>query len=294
MARPDLNLLITLDVLLEEGSVTRAGHRLALSPSAMSRALARLRRATGDPLLVKAGRGLVPTPRALELRDRVRALVREAEDVLSPAHHLDLPTLTRTFTIRGSDGFVEAFGPRLVAEVGARAPGVRLRFLRKAGKDTAPLRDTVDLDTAVVEDPLPPDVLSTPLFSDTFVGVVRPEHPLSTGEVTTAGYAAARHVNVSRRGLTEGLVDLALRPTGHHRDVVTVVDGFGAAVALARASDLVATVPDRHTATLRAGLHTFALPFPPPEVTVSLLWHTRLDSDKAHRWLRTTVLTACR
>ncbi|SES28163.1 transcriptional regulator, LysR family [Lentzea xinjiangensis] len=293
MARPDLNLLVTLDVLLEEGSVTRAGRRLALSPSAMSRALARLRRATGDPLLVKAGRGLVPTPRALELRDRVRVLVREAEDVLSPAHRLDLTTLSRTFTLRGSDGFVEAFGPRLVARVGAAAPGVRLRFLRKTSKDTAPLRDTVDLDTAVVEDPLPPDVLATPLFSDTFVGVVRPEHPLAGGPVTTDRYAAARHVNVSRRGLTEGLVDEALHPAGARRDVVTVVDGFAAAVALASGSDLVATVPDRHTAALREGLHTFTLPFPPPQVTVSLLWHTRLHADPAHQWLRAAVQDVC-
>ncbi|CAL9480609.1 Nodulation protein D 2 [Actinosynnema sp. ALI-1.44] len=294
VARPDLNLLITLDVLLEEGSVTGAGRRLALSPSAMSRALARLRRATGDPLLVKAGRGLVPTPRALELRDRVRALVREAESVLSPAHRLDLATLSRTFTIRGSDGFVEAFGPRLVARVGAAAPGVRLRFLRKAGKDPAPLRDSIDLDTAVIEDPLPPDILDTPLFSDTFVGVVRPEHPLAGGPVTVERYARARHVNVSRRGSTEGLVDEALHPTGHHRDVVTVVDGFGAALALARASDLVASVPSRHTAPLREHLHTFALPFPAPQVTVSLLWHTRLDADPAHHWLRTTVTEVCR
>ncbi|WP_308102745.1 LysR substrate-binding domain-containing protein [Lentzea sp. CC55] len=212
---------------------------------------------------------------------------------MSPAHHLDLATLSRTFTIRSSDGFVEAFGPRLVAQVGVVAPGVRLRFLRKASKGTAPLRDTVDLDTAVVEDPLPPDVLAAPLFCDTFVGVVRPEHPLADGPVTIDRYTAARHVNVSRRGLTEGLVDQALHPGGAHRDVVTVVDGFAAAVALAGGSDLVATVPDRHTAPLRDGLHTFALPFPPPQVTISLLWHTRLHADPAHHWLRTMIQDVC-
>lgn len=295
MARPDLNLLVTLDVLLEEGSVTRAGERLALSPSAMSRALARLRRATGDPLLVRAGRGLVPTPRALELRDRVRGLVQEAEEVLRPAEKLDLATLERTFTLRSSDGFVERFGPELVAQVGREAPGVRLRFLQKTKKDIGPLRDgVVDLETGVVEDALTPDVLSKPLFTDRFVGVVRSEHPLSTGKVTTARYASSRHVHVSRRGLTEGLVDEALGPTGHQRKVVTVVDGFSAALALANASDLVATVPERHTANLRRGMCSFELPFPAPEVTVSLLWHVRLDTDPAHRWLRGRVLGVCR
>ncbi|MEU6184608.1 LysR family transcriptional regulator [Nocardia sp. NPDC047038] len=294
MARPDLNLLLTLDVLLEEGSVTRAGERLALSPSAMSRQLARLRRATGDPLLVRAGRGLVPTPRAVELRDRVRGLVREAEEVLRPADHLDPAELSRTFTVRSSDGFVERFGPELVAEIGHAAPEVRLRFVRKTKKDTDPLRDgTIDLETGVIERALPPDIVSRPLFTDRFIGVVRAEHPLRAGKITAARYAAARHVHVSRRGMGEGLVDQALHPTGHRRDVVTVVDGFGAALALARASDLVATVPQQHTVILRQGMHSFDLPFRAPEVTVSLLWHVRLDADPAHRWLRGRVLDAC-
>lgn len=294
MARPDLNLLITLDVLLEEGSVTRAGERLALSPSAMSRQLARLRRATGDPLLVRAGRGLAPTPRAVELRDRVRALVRDAEEVLRPVGPLDPARLHRTFTLRSTDGFVERFGPDLVAEAGRAAPGVRLRFVQKAKRDPGALRDgSVDLEIGVIERALPPDIANTALFTDRFVGVVHSTHPLHTGAVTTARYASARHVHVARRGLDEGLVDEAMRPTGHRRDIVTVVDGFGAALALARTSDLVATVPERHTEILRRGMHSFALPFRTPEVTVSLRWHVRLQADPAHRWLRGRVLDVC-
>ncbi|MET8093051.1 LysR family transcriptional regulator [Micromonospora sp. NPDC005220] len=293
MARPDLNLLVTLNVLLEEGNVTRAGERLALSPSAMSRALGRLRRATGDPLLVRSGRGLVPTPRALELRDRVRALVGDAEEVLRPAAQLNPATLTRSFSVRSSDGFVERFGPDLVARVGAEAPGVRLRFLQRTRPDTKALRDGVDLEIGVF-DGVPPELRSLPLFTDRFVGVVRPAHPLSTGNVTTARYAAARHVHVSRRGLNEGPIDEAIRGAGRHRDVVTIVDSFGAAVALARATDLVATIPRRHTENLWQGMHSFDLPFPAPKVTVSLTWHVRLDADPAHRWLRERVVSACR
>src|SRR6478609_1775713 len=114
MAHPDLNLLVTLDVLLAEGSVARAARRLRLSPSAMSRALARLRDTTGDPLLVRAGRGLVPTPRALALREQVGGLVRDAQAVLRPAEGLDPAALSRTFTLRITDGFVENFGARLL------------------------------------------------------------------------------------------------------------------------------------------------------------------------------------
>src|SRR5829696_6582681 len=115
MPSPDLNLLAALDVLLTEGSVTRAARRLGLSPSATSRTLARLRATTGDPLLVRAGRGLVPTPRALELRERVGQIVQEAQAVLRPSETLNLKQLARAFTLRTSDGFVENFGPDLIA-----------------------------------------------------------------------------------------------------------------------------------------------------------------------------------
>src|SRR5512137_1733761 len=125
---PDLNLLVALDVLLAEGSVARAARRLRLSPSAMSRALARLRQTTGDPLLVRAGRGLVPTPRAIELRERVGQLVQDGEAVLRPATKLDAQHLVRTFTLRTSDGFVENFGPDLIARIRKEGPGVRLCF----------------------------------------------------------------------------------------------------------------------------------------------------------------------
>jgi DNA-binding transcriptional LysR family regulator len=134
---PDLNLLITLDVLLAEGSVAAAAKRLRLSPSAMSRALARLRETTGDPLLVRAGRGLVPTPRAVALREQVSRLVQEANAVLRPVQSLDMAQVARTFTLRTSEEFVENFGPALLARIAQDAPGVRLRFINKSTR-TAP------------------------------------------------------------------------------------------------------------------------------------------------------------
>jgi DNA-binding transcriptional LysR family regulator len=294
MPRPDLNLLVTLDVLLAEGSVARAAQRLRLSPSAMSRALARLRETTGDPLLVRAGRGLVPTPRALALRERVGQLVQDGEAVLRPAEKLNLKRLVRTFTLRTSEGFVESFGPNLIARVGKEAPGVRLRFVQKSNKDSAPLRDgIVDLETGVVGETTGPEVRAQSLFRDRFIGVVRLGHPLSKGRITPARYAAGKHVFVSRRGLDKGAIDEALKPLGLEREIVTIVGGFSTALALARTSDLIASVPERHTGNLRTGMHSFPLPVPTPEVTISLLWHPRLDADPAHRWLRGCVRDAC-
>ncbi|MDI1301561.1 MAG: LysR family transcriptional regulator [bacterium] len=295
MSTPDLNLLIALDVLLTEGNVARAARRLRLSPSAMSRALARLRETTGDPLLVRAGRGLVPTPRALELREKVSQLVQDTEAVLRPAETPDLRQLVRTFTLRTSDGFVENFGPDLIARVGVEAPGVRLRFVQKLeNKDSTLLRDgTVDLETGVVGNTLGPEVRVQALFRDRFIGVVRTGHALSQGDITPACYAAGRHIYVTRRGRDKGPMDDALGVLGLEREIVTIVGSFSTALALARGSDLIASVPERHTGNLRAGMHSFPLPVPVPEITVSLLWHPRLQADPAHRWLRSLVLDTC-
>lgn len=294
MSRPDLNLLVTLDVLLTEVSVARAARRLRLSPSAMSRALARLRETTGDPLLVRAGRGLVLTPKALELREQVSTLVQAAEAVLRPAEQLDLKTLVRTFTLRTSDGFAESFGARLIARAAEEAPGVLLRFLQKPDRESEALRDgSVDLETGVVGKATGPEVRAQALFRDRFIGVVRKGHPLSQGKITPARYAAGRHILVSRQSLHQGPIDEALKPLGLEREIATIVGGFATAVALARASDLIASVPALHTAGLRGEVHSFPLPFAAPEVTVSLLWHPRLDGDAAHRWLRGCVREAC-
>lgn len=297
MTFPDLNLLIALDVLLAEGSVASAARKLKLSPSAMSRTLARLREATGDPLLVRAGRGLVPTPRALELRERIGPLRQEAEAVLRPVELLDLARLSRTFVLRSSDGFAENFGPGLIARLAEEAPGVRLYFMAKTDKDSGPLRDgSVDLETGVVSARSSPELRVRALFRDRFVGVVRSGHPLCQGEISVERFAAGRHVGVSRRGIPDGPVgpvDEAIAASGRERNVAAWVSGFATALALAGGSDLIATVPERHTGHLRAGLHSFALPFDVPEITVSMLWHPRLDADPAHRWLRGRVYEVC-
>lgn len=294
MTRPDLNLLVTLDVLLAEGNVARAALRLGLSASAMSRSLARLRETTGDPLLVRAGRGLVPTPRAIELRERTGPALREAEALLRPAEGLDPARLERTFTLRTRDGFVENFGAALIARVAAEAPGVSLRFAPKPDKDNTPLRDgSVDLEIGVVGQSTGPEMRVQALLRDRFVGVVHGGHALARGRVTPARYAQAGHVVVERRPGRRGIVDGALELLGLSRRVVTAVDSFTGALALARDTDLVATVPEAHTARLRVGLKTFALPFDLPDFTVSLIWHPRMHADAGHRWLRECVREVC-
>lgn len=294
MALPDLNLLVALDVLLTEGSVVSAADRLGLSSSAMSRTLSRLREVTGDPLLVRAGRGLVPTPRALELRARVGPVVQEGQILLRPAEMLDLSAVNRTFTLRTSDGFVENFGPRLLARVSSEAPGVRLNFLQKPDKTSAPMREgRIDLETAVVEPSMGPELRTQILFRDRLVGAISEEHPLAGKKITAERYAEARHVIVSRTGFDEDAVEQPFLPKSLSRIVGSSVSGFATALALARRTMFVATVPDLHTAALREGMHTFPLPVRAASFAVSMVWHPRLDADPVHRWLRACMRAVC-
>ena len=304
MSEPDLNLLIALDALLTDGSVAGAARRLGLSASAMSRTLARLRAATGDPLLVRAGRGMVLTPCAEELRERARNVAHEARALLRPAAtELDFSTLARTFTIRTNESFVEAFGAPLIAATTAVAPHVRLRFAPKPEKTAAPLREgSVDLEIGVLGE-MGPEVRVQALFRDRFLGVVRKGHSLETeGDVTAERYAAFGHVVASRRGHANGPVDVALAALGLTRTIVAVVPGFPAALAMARASDLVALVPasflnaqpENQGYAVSVTTYAFELPVTTERITVSQMWHPRLEADPVHRWLRNLVLTVCR
>jgi DNA-binding transcriptional LysR family regulator len=228
------------------------------------------------------------------LRERVGTVVEEAAAILRPEAGLDLAGVVRTFTLRTSEGFVENVGPALLERVAREASGVRLRFVTKSGKDSAPLRDgSVDFETGVIGQATSPEIRAQALFRDRLIGAVRPGHPLSQGELTPARYAAGRHILVSRRGSEEGPVDTVLAALGLRREIAAIVSGFGAALALARSSDLIATVAEHHTGNLRAGLHSFTLPVPTGGFTVSLLWHPRLDGDAAHRWLRGCIRDVC-
>lgn len=297
----DLNLLVALDVLLAEGSVTGAARRLGLSTSAMSRTLTRLRSATGDPLLVRAGRGLVPTPRAAELRDRVHELTREVQTVLRPhATHVDLATLELTFTLRVSEAFLAFLAAPVVAAITRQAPGVRLCFVSRPDKDASPLREgRVDLDIGVIGTSAP-EIRTRMLFHDRYVGVVRSGHPLLAGAGPTAErYAACKHVVASRQANVMAPIDSALGHLGLARTVAVVVPGYPDAMAIARQLDLIALVPRSCLGNgmtgdqAMSGLEHFELPVPLPRFKVSAMWHPRVDADPAQRWLRNTVISVC-
>ncbi|WP_333496032.1 LysR family transcriptional regulator [Kluyvera sp. CHPC 1.251] len=299
MTEPDFNLLVALDALLSEASVAGAARRLGLSASAMSRTLSRLRAATNDPLLVRAGRKMVLTPHAQAIRERANSAALEARQVLSPAlSALTLPTLERTFMLRTNEGFVETFGARLVAAAAAEAPGVRLCFVAKPEKESAPLREgRVCLEIGVQKE-MGPEIRLQALFRDRFIGVVRENHPLLASSLSAEAYTRWGHVVASRHGSGQGPVDEALAALGLSRYVAAIVPGYTAALAVVQDTDLIAQVPLSWFMGLQNRIGTeryssFTLPVETPEITVSQMWHPRMDVDSAHRWLRHLVLSVC-
>jgi DNA-binding transcriptional LysR family regulator len=288
----DFNLLVALDALLSEGSVLGAARRMNLSPPAMSRTLGRIRRALGDEILVRAGRRMVPTPRALELHGRVHGLIEDARLVMRPEGEADPATFARSFTVRASDYVAGVFGPSLQAIAAREAPLVTLRFADQGKEDVAALREgRIDLDIGVLGG-AGPEIRMQTLLHERFVAVVRRGHPLLKGSVTARRFAAATHVSASRRGLSHGPIDDALAAQGLSRQVRLVVPGFHAAMFTAAASDIVAAVPLAVAAgAVRLGLKIcyFDLPVDTPTIAIAQAWHPRFDKDAGHRWLRQAV-----
>jgi DNA-binding transcriptional LysR family regulator len=295
VAHVDLNLLIALDALLEENSVAAAADRLHLSPPAMSRTLSRIRRATGDDILVRSGRTMTPTPRALELREETRELVRRATAVLTPPRTLDLDALDRVFTIRSHDALACALGPPLAAAIAA-APRVQVRLLAEPSADVTDLaRGHTDLEIGAAG-AARPEIAAETIGADHMVAMFRAGHPLADGDLTAERLAAADHVTVSRRGRLHGVIDDALAERGLSRRVVAALPTSSAALDLVARTDLVTTVAEQvcRPVWTRLGLVARGFPFPVPPVPVILTWHHRNDSDPAHSWLRTQVRRALR
>jgi len=288
MQSADANLLLALDALLEAGSVTGAARRMNVSPPAMSHTLSRLRFAVGDPLLVRAGNRLVPTPRALAMRARVSRAAAEIGALLRPELPLDVATLERTFIIRASDAMIVTMGPTLDMLVRQEAPGVALHLV---GVLLAEARQ-VDLDVGV-QYGLGPDLRTQRLFHDEMVPVVRKDHPLANRVVAPARLGVLEHIAVaSQRAKLEELTKPKRRRGW--RAPSRIVPSFLAAAALVRASDAYTVIPNRlATVVVDAfGLSRLAVTGPATRVAIAQAWSPHLDHDAGHTWLRGCVRRA--
>jgi len=291
----DLNLLRVFDAVMESGSVSKAADRLHLSIPATSRALGRLRHAMNDPILVRAGRGMVPTPFAQRTATRVKVLLDDA-DRLRLETVGDPSTWNRTFSIRINDALSPVLAPRLTRIVARDAPHVQLRFVAQESKTVDLLRDgTLDLDVGVV-DPAPPDVVSTVLFTDVFVAVVSSGSRLGKlRSLTLDDLCSVPHVSASRRGLDRGPLDDALERAGRTRRVVAIVPTYAVGALMALEDDVLCLIPSRLASHLQergVPIRAHQVPATLPVATVEQRWHQRADADPESRWLRSAMIAA--
>jgi len=294
----DANLAIALDALLAEHSVTRAAARLHTSPAAMSRALGRLRRILQDPLLVRAGQTMVPTPRAQALREEAATVVRGLGALLSPGAGVDPAGLRSTFTLQAADLVGAALAPGLLRLAQREAPGVSFRIRAEELEAGPALRDgRIDLEIGSI-DHVDPETQVEELVSLRMVAAVRPGHPLTEGPLTPVRLAAAQHVAVSRLGRFSGPLDTALAEQNLHRHVSVVLPSHLAAMTLAARSDIVCLVPAAPPGAAPSplthdagalGLHLLDIPLALPPLTIGMAWHPRHTADGAHHWLRNAV-----
>lgn len=289
-----MGLLLSLDALLQEGSVTGAARRVGLSTPAMSHALARIRERLGDPILVRSGRGMLLTPRAMALKAQVHNVVTEAKRALAPERPFVASELARTFVVHASDYVLTVLGARVDTLLREAAPKVCLRFVPNTPDDPAMLRDGgADLAVGIYGD-LPQEMRIRRLLTDRFVCVARREHPLVKKRMTLEHYVSIPHIQVAPRGKPGGYIDDVLRERGVSRTVARAVPYFVTALHLAAETDYLLTISERIAKAFAEPLRLAILeaPLPLRPYALSLVWHPRFDRDAGHQFLRDVFLRA--
>lgn len=291
----NLNLLLVLVALVEQRSVVEASRLVGLSASAMSHALARLRRVLADPVLVRTARGMVATPRALELCESIAPALRQVEHVLAQGRSFEPARAQRLVRLYANDLAQLALLPPLLAHVRVAAPGVHLAV--GAYRDSlavALAEGKVDLVLGLRRDL--PTLRQRVLLRDRYLCVVRRGHPCLRRPWTLEAYAALPHVMVAFRAEARGAMDALLAERGLERQVVLTASSTLAALRAVATTDSILTVASRAVAPLAAalGLALLEPPVAPPEIELSMAWHERTSSDPVLAWVREQLVDLVR
>jgi DNA-binding transcriptional LysR family regulator len=298
----DLNLLRVFDAMMVELNTTRAGERVGLSQPAVSSALGRLRHITGDALFVREGNRMVPTTRALQLAEPIRASLRQMEDALAAVSDFEPADAAGVYRILGSDYFSTLLMPPLARAVREAAPGLTLQMLDHPSAAVVPLLSEGAIDLAVDSwNDTPEWIGSRLLFRSYMVTLAQRDDPILKVAGMVPGdrippelFCAIPQVLMSMDGTRTGTMDRALEARGLARRVAVTVPHFHAVALVVAEAGLLGNVPvsfARHVAPL-FGLEIYRPPFDPAPVDVMLYWHKRHDADAAHAWLRGRIVDA--
>lgn len=283
----DLNLLRTLDALLDECNVTRAARRLSLTQPAVSGMLTRLRDYFDDPLFVRVPHGIVPTSRAQALAVPIKQVLADIDTLLQP-QRFDPLTASLTFTLAATDYALKAVLVPFIAVLKQRAPGVRLRVVQLEEDTLLSRMERGELDVALLTPHTTPvDLHSRALYQEEYVCMLRADHPvLRENRLTLDAFCALEHMLVSWQGKSfQGVTDEALAALGRTRRVGLSVNSFLILPEILAVSDMIAVLP-RRLAGPHPDMQIVTPPLSIPGFTKSMSWHERTHRDPAHRWLR--------
>jgi DNA-binding transcriptional LysR family regulator len=290
----DLNLLVLLDASIEYRNVTRAADAMHMSQPAMSRALGRLRKLLNDPILVRGGDGLMPTPRAIALHPQLKRLLNDITNLVS-----DVPfspeQLTGCITLAATDHETIAFLPKLMRLIAHAAPQLDVTVIPLFNITAECLHDgSIDLAFGVAQATLPSNLCQEPLYEDTYITLMRRQHPAGNC-LSIEQFSALKHVQVTAAGNRQGsAVDTALDQLGLHRRIVLQLPSFITALAVVAESDLVVTLPASiaQRYAIEQDLVAIATPIDCPPITHISIWSGIRDADPANQWLRKLVREA--
>lgn len=285
----DLNLLLVFDAIMRERHVTRAGNRIGMSQPAMSNALNRLRHHLKDELFVRSAEGMLPTPRALELSTPITSALDSLELALDPVE-FNPATSTKTFAIGTNDYCVSILIPKLAAAMQSEAPNINIRLVSSAGHTFEMLDEQkIDFGISAISE-IPTRYGSEICIEDTYVLLMRKDHPLSRGKMTNERFVDARHMVISPRGETHGFVDDDLAKIGLQRTIAMTVNHFSSAPSILANSDLILTAPKRIADTFAPLYNLVTRPAPflgdAAFSSVKIIWHKKFANHPAHHWFK--------
>jgi DNA-binding transcriptional LysR family regulator len=287
----DLNLLKLFDALLKEGSVTRAGQHLGLSQPAASRGLGRLRRLLNDPLLIRTSKGWELTPRAVALSDPVTKLLDDARSIIKPLV-FNPRTASGRFTIAAGDHMALMLLPTLISKLATLAPGIDLVIPISSGDNVDLItQGGADLAIGVFQD-LPVRFYQRTLYDESFVCVVRHNHPLIPEKLTLKNFISLSHLAVIITGKGKNPIDDALAEQGLTRRITMQIPHFLVAPMIVSKSDLILSIPRKlaYKMSLSVPIKILELPLEIASFTPSMIWHERRHNDPAHIWLRKLIM----
>lgn len=295
----DLNLLVAFDALMRECHVTRAAYRLDISQSSMSLALSKLRVIFHDPLLVKSGKGLIPTERARYLLPKVAEILHGVDVLVHDDQPFDPSQASETITMIVIDYIDFVVVPHLVDELQRRAPHILLRIVGPNPRRLGEIMSSGEIDMALTYFPAPPgNVRTRPLFRDRMVGIARAGHPLFERPLSLQRYCDVAHVAIKPAegaDMYNALIDSALSNEGCQRRIAVSKPTFMGVPFLIAQSDLLSTVPERiaQRFTDIAAIRIFEPPLKLAPINVVLMWHDRTHNHPLHRWLRDLIYEVC-